>query len=55
LCYDGISAQAATTGLVMLPFSMFCIMSASRRSLRAVFTVSAIVSALLGIVFAAIV
>jgi len=55
LCYDELSTQAATTGLVLLPFSMYCIMLASRRSLRAVFAVSAVVSAILGVVFAAIV
>jgi hypothetical protein len=55
LCYDELHAQAASIGLSILPFSMYLIALASRRSLRSVFTISAAVSAIVGALFAAMV
>lgn len=55
LCYNELATQAATTAIVILPFAAYCICMASKSSLRAVFMVSSIVSAILGIVFAAVV
>jgi hypothetical protein len=55
LCYDGLSTQAATAGLVILPFSMYLIALASKRSLKAVFATGAVASAVLGVIIAAVV
>jgi hypothetical protein len=55
LCYDDLHLQAATAGAAMLPFSVFAILVAGNRSVRATFTVGAFVSAVFGILLAAMV
>lgn len=55
LCYADLSRQAITAGLAILPFSLYCVVLATRASFRAVLTVGAVVSSILGILAAALV
>jgi hypothetical protein len=55
LCYDELHLQAASIGLSILPFGIYMIAQAGRRSLRSVFTVSAVVSSIVGVLLAAMV
>jgi hypothetical protein len=55
LCYDDLARQAATAGLLMLPFSLYSLTISARRSLRVVGIVGAIVALVYGALLAAVV
>jgi hypothetical protein len=54
LSYEGLCTQAATTAVVLLPFSLYSLVLSAKDSLKAVAVVGAIVSIMYGALLAAV-
>lgn len=53
LCYDDLSAQAASAGLCALPFAAYCLVISARRSMKAILMVGTVFTTIFGLLLAA--